>query len=140
MFHVDQNKPEFCELFVICRGKQVFLRIQNDEKIIEDDDAVIVARMKDKITFKDWFEKMFTERNMDSPERRSSSRSLTSSSSSATIESPVSPQNQWEFYLQEIESYYQDLLASNLEEDNDVSQISPTETDVTRQNDSITVN
>ncbi|KAF7829278.1 putative U-box domain-containing protein 50 [Senna tora] len=140
LFYVHQHKPDFCELFIICGGKQVFFRGQSDEKIMEDDNGVMVARMKDKVTFKDWLERMFTEKSTDSPISRISHGSSTSS---AIMDSPVS-QNQWEFYLQEIESYFQDLLSSNLDEqsfgeqDSDISQTSPQDTDITQQNNSNT--
>lgn len=89
---------------------------------MEDDNGVMVAKMKDKITFKDWLEKMFNDKTNDS------------------IASPSSTslgKNQWEFYLQEIEFYYKELLSLNLEKDegrfveeNDDLQISPIEPDV----------
>lgn len=130
LFYVHQHKPAFCELFIVCAGKQVYLRGSNDEKIMEDDNGVMVARMRDKITFKDWLDKMFNDKANDSQDKSASP----SSNNSVT-------QNQWGFYLQEIENYYQELLSSNLEEgscgqDNDDSQISPIETDVTERNNS----
>ncbi|KAK7252442.1 hypothetical protein RIF29_36377 [Crotalaria pallida] len=134
LFYVHQHKPGFCELFIICGGKQVFLRgNNNDEKIMEDDNGVMVARIKDKVTLKDWLEKMFNDKNNDSGDR-------SASTSTTNLESPVT-QNQWELYLQEIDTYYQELLSSNLEEesckqDNDDSQISPIEPDVIERNGS----
>ncbi|QCD90717.1 Rossmann-like alpha/beta/alpha sandwich fold [Vigna unguiculata] len=131
LFYVHQHKPSFCELFIICGGKQIFLRGKNDEKIMEDDHGVMVARIRDKITFKDWLDKWFNDKTHDSPDK---SESL----SSSNLESPVT-RNQWEFYLQEIENYYQELLSSKLEEgncglDNDDSQIGPNEPHVTEHN------
>jgi len=131
LFHVHEQKPSFCELFVICGGKQVFLRGKNDEKIMEDDQGVMVARMRDKITFKDWLDKWFKDKTNDSQDR-------IASLSSSNLESPVN-RNQWEFYLQEIENYYQELLSSKPEEgscvqENDDSQIGPIEPHVTEQN------
>ncbi|KAI4314425.1 hypothetical protein L6164_027336 [Bauhinia variegata] len=127
LFYIHQHKPDFCELFIICNGKQVFLRGRNDEKIMEDDKGVMVARMRDRVTFRDWLEKIFTEKLGDTPDgnsRGSSNRSL-------NMESPVS-QNQWELHLQEIENYSQELFSCNLEidscgQENDVLQISPIE-------------
>ncbi|KAJ7943737.1 Kinase family protein [Quillaja saponaria] len=136
-FYVHQNKPEFCELYIICGGKQVFLKGNNDEKIMEDDNGVMVAKLRDKLSFRDWLGKMFLENLINSPGR--SSRRL--SPSSTNLGSPGS-QNQWEFNLQEIENYFQELLSSNLieeegiEQDNDVLQISPTEPDLSEQNNS----
>ncbi|XP_061349980.1 putative U-box domain-containing protein 50 isoform X2 [Gastrolobium bilobum] len=134
LFYVHQHKPASCELFIICGGKQVFLRGKNDEKTMEDDHGMIVAKTRDKITFKDWLDKMFNDKTNDSLEDRSAS------SSSTNLESSVTP-NQWEFYLQEIENYYQELLSLNLEEgssgqDNEAFQINPIEPDFTERNNS----
>lgn len=131
LFYVHQHKPSFCELFIICGGKQIFLSGKNDEKIMEDDQGVMVARIRDKITFKDWLDKWFHDKTNDSLDK---SESL----SSSNLESPVN-RNRWEFYLQEIENYYQELLSSKLEEgncglDNDESQIGPNEPHVTEHN------
>ncbi|KAK7407195.1 hypothetical protein VNO78_08902 [Psophocarpus tetragonolobus] len=131
LFYVHQHKPGFCDLFIICGGKQVFLRGKNDEKIMEDDHGAMVARMRDKITFKDWLDKWFNDKTNDSQDR-------STSLSSSNLESPVN-HNQWEFYLQEIENYYQELLSSKSEEgncglDNDDLQIGPIEPHVTEQN------
>lgn len=134
LFYVHQHKPSFCELFIICGGKQVFLKGKNDEKIMEDDHGVMVARTRDKITFKEWLDKLFNDKTNDSNDRSASSLSSTN------LESPEN-QNQWEFYLQEIENYYQELLSSKLEEgscvpDNDDSQIGPIEPHVAEHNNS----
>nr|XP_029149205.1 putative U-box domain-containing protein 50 isoform X3 [Arachis hypogaea]XP_029153990.1 putative U-box domain-containing protein 50 isoform X3 [Arachis hypogaea] len=48
LFYVHQHKPSFCELFIVCGGEQVFLRSKNEEKIMEDENGVTVARLKDK--------------------------------------------------------------------------------------------
>ncbi|XP_054823196.1 putative U-box domain-containing protein 50 isoform X1 [Prosopis cineraria] len=139
LFYIHQHKPDFCELFILCGGKQVFMRgSRNDEKIMEDDNGFVVARMRDKITFKDWLEKVLPEGKVDSPADSRSRRGL-----AASMESPGS-QNQWEFYRQEIETYFQDLLSSNTNEqtslehpDSDVSRISANEPDdVIEQNNS----
>ncbi|XP_027360013.1 putative U-box domain-containing protein 50 [Abrus precatorius] len=133
LFYVHQHKPSFCELFIICGGKQVFLRGRNDEKIMEDDHGVMVAKMRDKLTFKDWLDKLFIDKTSDSQDR-------SASLSSTNLESHGN-QNQWEFHAQEIENYYQELLSSKLEEgscvqDNDDSRISPIEPDVTERDKS----
>ncbi|XLR63617.1 hypothetical protein S83_014289 [Arachis hypogaea] len=49
LFYVHQHKPSFCELFIVCGGEQVFLRSKNEEKIMEDENGVTVARLKDKL-------------------------------------------------------------------------------------------
>ncbi|XP_028802777.1 LOW QUALITY PROTEIN: putative U-box domain-containing protein 50 [Neltuma alba] len=135
LFYIHQHKPEFCELFILCGGKQVFMRGQSDEKTMEDDNGVVVARMRDKITFKDWLDKLLPREPFDSPDYRGSANS-----SSASMESPGS-QNQWEFYLQEIETYFQDLLSSHTNDeqlslehqDSDISRISGVEPDDVRE-------
>ena len=96
---------------------------------MEDDNGVTVARMKDNITIK-CLERMFSDKTTDSPRR--------SSCGSTSLESPIN-QNLWEFYLQEIEDYLQELLSSNLEEgsygkENYISQISPVEEPSTSDN------
>ncbi|KAK4263084.1 hypothetical protein QN277_028556 [Acacia crassicarpa] len=143
LFYIHQHKPEFCELFILCGGKQVFMRGSNDEKILEDDYGVVVARIRDKKTFMDWLEKVFPERNsIDSPDSRISPRSAASTSLSASMASPGSLQNQWEVHQQEIETYFQDLCSSNMnfdeqieleEQDSDVSRISEIQLDDVRQ-------
>ncbi|CAL0311845.1 unnamed protein product [Lupinus luteus] len=133
LLYVHQHKPGFCELFIICGGKEVFLRGKNDEKITEDDNEVMVEKMKDKITFKDWLDKMFNDKTNGSPDR-------IASTSTTNLESHVT-QSQWELYLQEIDTYYQELLSSDLFEegsnqDNDNLEIRPIEPDVIESNSS----
>lgn len=89
---------------------------------MEDDSGAMVAKMRDKVTFKDWLDKMFSDKTNDYSQNR-----LSASPSSTNL-----VQNQWEFYLQDIENYYQELLLSlNLEEgsyvvhDNDGSHVCP---------------
>jgi len=136
LFYVHQHKPSLCELFIVCGGKQVFLRGNNDEKIMEDDSGVMVAKMRDKVTFKDWLDKMFSDKTNDYSQNR-----LSASPSSTNL-----VQNQWEFYLQDIENYYQELLSSNLEEgsyvqENDGSHVCPKiQLHVTELNNSNKVN
>ncbi|TKY58719.1 putative U-box domain-containing protein 50 [Spatholobus suberectus] len=136
LFYVHQHKPAFCELFIICEGKQVTPRVKNNEIIMEDDNGVKIASMRDKINFKDWLERMFFDKTIDSQPRSSCG----SSTSSTNLESYLN-QNQWEFSFQEIENYLQELLPLNLEEgssgqDNQVSHISPIEPYVEERNTS----
>lgn len=132
LFYVHQHKPAFCDLFIICAGKQVYLRGNNDEQIMEDDKGVMVARMRDKITFKDWLDKMFNDKNNDSLDR-------TASPSSNNLDSSVT-QNHWESCLQEIDNYYQQLLSSsNLDDGTCRQDNDPIEPDVTERNYSIKV-
>jgi hypothetical protein len=116
-FYIHQHKPDFCEFYIICGGKQVFLRGHNDEGTMEDDEGVMVANMREKASLRGWFGKKFA----DTPDRNSRS--------SSTLQSQNS-QNQWESHAQEIESYFQLLLSSDLDGDdpaqeNDGFQTSP---------------
>ncbi|KAJ4878634.1 U-box domain-containing protein kinase family protein [Raphanus sativus] len=88
-FYVYQNKPEFCEFYIICGGKMVMLKRENDVNN----------------NIRSWIGKMFhdPERNLD--------RSSSSNDSSTSSGSP------WDKNLQEMESYFQQLLSLNLEED-----------------------
>ncbi|CAL5197192.1 unnamed protein product [Lathyrus oleraceus] len=125
LFYVHQHKPDFCELFIICGGKQVSPRVKNDEITMEDDSGVKVAKMRDyKTNFKYWIERIFCDKTIDS-NQGCSSRSSTSSESHID-------QNEWELYIREIDSYFQELLSLNMEEgicgqDNDDSYFSPIE-------------
>ncbi|KAI5419311.1 hypothetical protein KIW84_043470, partial [Lathyrus oleraceus] len=125
LFYVHQHKPDFCELFIICGGKQVSPRVKNDEITMEDDSGVKVAKMRDyKTNFRYWIERIFCDKTIDS-NQGCSSRSSTSSESHID-------QNEWELYIREIDSYFQELLSLNMEEgicgqDNDDSYFSPIE-------------
>ncbi|KAG7968093.1 hypothetical protein I3843_08G134500 [Carya illinoinensis] len=112
-FFIHQHKPDFCEFYIICGGKQVFLRGQTDqEEIMEDDQGVTVARMRDKSSLKSWVGRLMSSDQTNSPERNSRH----SPTSSSNLE-PPSSQNQWEIHVQEIESYFQQLLSSDLDAD-----------------------
>ncbi|XP_059435551.1 putative U-box domain-containing protein 50 [Corylus avellana] len=116
-FYIHQHKPEFCEFYIICGGKQVFLRGHNDEGTMEDDEGVMAANMREKASLRGWLGRLFA----DTPDRNSRS--------SSTLQSPNS-QNEWESHAQEIESYFQQLLSSDFDGDdpaleNDGFQISP---------------
>ncbi|XP_057251923.1 putative U-box domain-containing protein 50 isoform X2 [Beta vulgaris subsp. vulgaris] len=105
-FYIDRTKPDFCELFILCRGKLVRLKEENDEGYMEDEDGVIVAKLKQKTSFKGWLGKMLSH---------GQERSTTYSSprcSSSDSESPLSRNgnNHWELYEQDIEEYFQELL------------------------------
>lgn len=112
-FHIYQHKPESCELFIICGGREVFLRGQNDQRIsMEDDQGVTVAKMKDRVNIKLIIGNMFGNRQ--------------SSVSSATRNDSSRLENmQWESCVQEIESYLQQL-SSNLDEEDHHEQESDT--------------
>ncbi|PON32216.1 Tyrosine-protein kinase [Parasponia andersonii] len=112
-FYIHNNKPEFCELFIICGGKLLSIRGENNKGIMEDDQGVMVAKLREKGSFKDWLGKIFIPNSPNSLEKNP--RRLLSSSS-INLDSPSS-QTQWENYVQEIEDYFQHLLSLNLDEE-----------------------
>ncbi|KAL6222827.1 hypothetical protein ACLB2K_006217 [Fragaria x ananassa] len=107
-FYIHHHKPDFCELFVICGGRLVFLRGENDKGTMEDDQGVIVAKLREKASFKGWLAKMFNETSATSPD-----------GTTADANSPTNSQNSWECHVQEIEDYFQHLLSLKLEEDSE---------------------
>ncbi|KAA8546699.1 hypothetical protein F0562_003070 [Nyssa sinensis] len=124
-FYVFRQKPDFCELFIICGGKLVFLREENNEGFVEDDQGVMVAKVRERNSLKGWLGKMFAE------SATIEKNPGTSPSSSTSNDSPY----QWENYVQEIENYFEQLLSSNSDEEdhemeNDILQTSPTEPDM----------
>uniref|UniRef100_A0A5B7C0T3 RING-type E3 ubiquitin transferase n=1 Tax=Davidia involucrata TaxID=16924 RepID=A0A5B7C0T3_DAVIN len=124
-FYVFRQKPDFCGLFIICGGKLVFLREENNEEFIEDDQGVMVAKVRERPTFKGWLGKMFAE------SATHEKNPGTSPSSSTSNDSPY----QWENYVQEIENYFEQLLSSNADEEDpemedDILQTSPPEPDM----------
>ncbi|XP_058774344.1 putative U-box domain-containing protein 50 [Vicia villosa] len=111
LFYVHQHKPDFCELFIICGGKQVSPRVKNDEITMEDDSGDKVAKMRDyKTNIKDCIARIFCDKTIDSNQGCSSS-----SRSSTSSESQID-QNEWEFYIREIDNYFQELLSLNTDE------------------------
>lgn len=105
----------------------MFLKGQNDEGIMEDDQGVVVGKVKDKTSIKDWIEKIFTD-----PSAHSSKRNSRFSPTSSMDLDTRNSQNQWETHVGEIESYFQLLGSSDLDEDNnhDQENSSPTESDM----------
>lgn len=108
----------------------MFLRGQNDEGIMEDDQGVMVAKMKEKASLKDWIEKIFTD-----PANSSKANSRSSPSSSISLDS-LNSQTQWEANISEIETYFQQLSSSDLDEDNQAQENSPMESDMPEDTDS----
>ncbi|XP_050205442.1 putative U-box domain-containing protein 50 [Mercurialis annua] len=106
-FYIHEHKPNFCEFFIICGGKLVFLRGENEDVIMEDDDQGLTK----KGNIKSWFGKMLNDHNSSSIKN---SHRLSVSSKS---------QNQWENCAQEIQNYYENLLSSNLGEDKDFAPL-----------------
>lgn len=127
-FYVQKNKPDFCELFIICGGKQLSIRGENNKGIMEDDQGVTVGKLREKGSFKDWLGKIFIPNPPLNSLERNPRRVL--SSSSINLDLP-STQSQWESYAREIEDYFQHLLSLNLDEeacdkgDESFQQISP---------------
>ena len=105
----------------------MFLKGQNDEGIMEDDQGVVVGKVKDKTSIKDWIEKIFTD-----PSAHSSKKNSRFSPTSSMDLDTRNSQNQWETHVGEIESYFQLLGSSDLDEDNnhDQDNSSPTESDM----------
>ncbi|KAH0908964.1 hypothetical protein HID58_032285 [Brassica napus] len=93
-FYVYQNKPDFCEFYIICGGKMVMLKRENDVNN----------------NMRSWIGKMFHDPG------RSLDRSSSSNDDSTGSGSP------WDKNLQEMESYFQQLLSLNLEEDDNVAE------------------
>ncbi|XP_050381498.1 putative U-box domain-containing protein 50 isoform X2 [Argentina anserina] len=105
-FYIHHQKPNFCEWFVIFGGRLVFLRGENDKGIMEDDQGVIVGKLREKASFKGWLAKVFNETSATSPDR-----------TSANLNSPINSQKNWECHVQEIEDYFLHLLSLKLEEE-----------------------
>ncbi|KAK9713152.1 hypothetical protein RND81_06G007100 [Saponaria officinalis] len=119
-FYVHRNKPDYCELYILCRGKLVVLKEENDEGHIEDEQGVVVAKLKQKPSLKGWLGKMLYHGHGKSP-IYPSSKSLTSNDPDSPVLRNV---NQWEIHEHEIEEYLKELLGSsskkgkeNVEED-----------------------
>ncbi|GER34508.1 U-box domain-containing protein kinase family protein [Striga asiatica] len=109
-FYVVRHKPEFCDLFVICGGRLVFLRGENDEEgYIEDDRGSILAKLKEKnYSIRNWLGKIVwpedgVNYSNNPPDSPSSSRSHDST-------------QQWEKIGLEIEHYANKLLSLHKEE------------------------
>ncbi|KAH0745259.1 hypothetical protein KY285_006916 [Solanum tuberosum] len=110
-FFVHRQKPEYCELFIICGGKLVFLREGNNEGLIEDDKGIMVAKSRSmRQSFRDLVIKMFPENSS----KLLKNQSDLSSSSTTNVEF-----DKWEKYKKEIDNYMCQLLSSNFEEIDD---------------------
>ncbi|GFP87901.1 putative U-box domain-containing protein 50 [Phtheirospermum japonicum] len=96
--YVGRHKPDFCEMFVICGGRLVFLRGENDEEGFIEDDRGFMLKEKNH-SIRNWLVKLFPE--------NATNNSPGSSSSSRSNDSP----HQWEKCNQEIEHYVNDMLS-----------------------------
>ncbi|XP_043710771.1 putative U-box domain-containing protein 50 isoform X2 [Telopea speciosissima] len=134
-FYIHRHKPSFCELYIICGGKLVFLREENDEEYMEDERGVMVAKLKEKgASVKGWFGKMFID-NVANHEPHAQGRGyhhrgvLPTLAAMDTETISSSTRDWWEDYAPEVESYFQCLLpSSNLIEKEGTTGPSPTET------------
>lgn len=113
-FYIYRNKAHFCELFVIWGGKQVFLR---DERIMEDDKGVRIAKISSKPSLKGWLGRIFVE-----DPNYYSERNLSLSSASPSSSNSSSSRNYWDSNVHELENYYEELLSLNLQEEEDCEQ------------------
>ncbi|KAG5529610.1 hypothetical protein RHGRI_030106 [Rhododendron griersonianum] len=99
-FHIHHRKPEFCQLFILSEGKLVFLREENSEGFIEDDQGV---RANGKGTLGDW-----------SGQIKPNEKNLCPTASSSM---PSRSPDQWENNVEEIESYFHQLISLNSDEE-----------------------
>lgn len=99
-FHIHHRKPEFCQLFILSEGKLVFLREENSEGFIEDDQGV---RANGKGTLGDW-----------SGQIKPNEKNLRPTASSSM---PSRSPDQWENNVEEIESYFHQLISLNSDEE-----------------------
>ncbi|KAK4356308.1 hypothetical protein RND71_025279 [Anisodus tanguticus] len=109
-YFVHRQKPEFCELFITCSGKLIFLREGNNEGLIDDDQGLMVAKSRSmRRSFRDLVVKMFPE---NSSKMKNQCDSPSSSASNGSFD-------QWEKYKEEIENYMCQLLSSNVDKIDD---------------------
>jgi len=116
----------------------MILKEENEEEgHLEDEQGVIIAKLKNRGSWKGWFGKKSSSSNSHG---HGKSPACPSSTASMDSNSPVS-RNNWENYEQEIDEYFQELLSlrskSNAgeereieEEENGVSLNSPIEQDI----------
>ncbi|KAH9664333.1 putative U-box domain-containing protein 50 [Citrus sinensis] len=107
-YFVHHHMPDYCELFIICGGKLVSLKGENDEGIMEDDQGVKFAKMRERVNFGNLWTKMFSG-NGRNPNR------LSICSRGPDADSPYS-RSTWENCVQEIEIYFQHLASFNLDD------------------------
>ncbi|GMH24670.1 hypothetical protein Nepgr_026513 [Nepenthes gracilis] len=109
-FYVHRNKPEFCDLYILCGGKLVLLKDENEEGLMEDEQGTMVAKLKQKGNFRGWLGRMLAHGRSPYGSPSLSPRGT---------DSPNSP-NQWDTFAREIDEYFQQLLEEN--EDNNVEE------------------
>lgn len=84
------------------------MREEHNEGFIEDDQGNLVAKVGKRSSFKGWFGKMFQDNS-----GTGKSRSPPCSPSQLTT---IDSSNQWEKYVEQIETYFNQLLSSNEDE------------------------
>ncbi|KAK9164008.1 hypothetical protein Syun_004910 [Stephania yunnanensis] len=123
-FYVHKHKPNFCQLFIICGGKIVFLK-EEKEGYIEDDQGTMVAKTREKGgLMRSWFGRILP----DSPGSYATPNSERSQTPQAELTEPL---DQWANHAQEIENYVEFVSRSNdedpYEEESNASSNSPIE-------------
>lgn len=117
---IQRKKPDFCDIYLTSGGKLFFLKEENNEGFIEDDQGEMVAKLnKKRGSFKGWIGKMFPE-NAYSPQ--------TSPSSSTSTDSPPI----WEKCAEQIEEYFNHLLEPNADEESASVQVSHDISEISR--------
>ncbi|XP_065873460.1 putative U-box domain-containing protein 50 [Euphorbia lathyris] len=106
-FYIHQHKPSFCEFFIICGGKLVFLKGENEETMIGDDQGLSISK---RGNIKSWLGKMFNENN-------SFGRSSHRLPASPKGQDLLHLENQWENCYLEMQNYYDHLMSLNLNEE-----------------------
>ncbi|KAK8501387.1 hypothetical protein V6N12_021082 [Hibiscus sabdariffa] len=114
-FYVHQNKPGFCDLYIICGEKLVVLGGNVDEGHMGNDSGTMVAKVTDKSNIRNLLGRFFSE---SSPLRRQKCSSPPSTNQD-------SAKNRWENNVQELENYFQHLLSLNLDEESPMESDTP---------------
>ncbi|XP_071735383.1 putative U-box domain-containing protein 50 isoform X2 [Rutidosis leptorrhynchoides] len=82
-------------------GRLIFLKEENNEGFIEDDQGDMIVKMKKRGSVKGWFDKMF-------PDQSKTPRTSSNSADSPRI---------WENSVEEIKQYFNQLLNSDVDEE-----------------------
>ncbi|XVE86871.1 hypothetical protein DITRI_Ditri18aG0070100 [Diplodiscus trichospermus] len=117
-FYVHQYKPDFCDLYIICGGKLVALQGNINEGFMEDDQGIMVAKIREKQNLRNLLGRIFSENSLGRMKKFSPPPSSNDDS----------PKNQWADNMEELENYFQHLLSLNLDEDNS-QEVRPMEPD-----------
>ncbi|XP_068656538.1 putative U-box domain-containing protein 50 [Aristolochia californica] len=111
--YIHKNKPNFCELFIICGGKLVLPREGNNKVYSEYELRVMVAdlrrKMKEKGSFRGWLGRLL----QDSPTCKKDN--LCQAPSSSRSSSPPETSNRWDNHVEQIETYFL-WLSNSVEE------------------------